>query len=200
MDSASGSSVFRKFGKLARAISPFTARPKEGKVVKSFDQYNWELLDVDVGSVLRRFYQKYNPEKIDAIDAILDQYEGEEGTRLYWRHAVSCTHKLIVYVLVFKEVLLRELCGRYKLSESDMQGFIDSPIVAAKVPRKSRVVTTSRDVTQFHWDLEDVDLSRALKMFYQRYNPEKVSSVDEILQGYRGDESKYCSITFCTFL
>ena len=71
-----------------------------------------------------------------------------------------------------------------------MQRFIDSPLVGVKVPRKSRVVDTLRDVTQFDWDLENVNLARALELFYRRYNPDKVNTVEEILEGYTGDESR----------
>jgi hypothetical protein len=95
------------FKTLARAISPFSVKKESSSPsvddgsVKDFENYYWDLKDVNLSSTLFFFYSQYNPSKVDAVDRIVQEYKGEEI------------------------LMLQEICGRYNLSQADMQKFVN---------------------------------------------------------------------------
>jgi hypothetical protein len=68
---------------------------------KSVKDYYWNLSDVDMFSLLTKVYERYNPTKLKMVPYILSEYKHQEL------------------------VLLRDLCERYKLTEDDMQGYVN---------------------------------------------------------------------------
>ena len=99
--------------KLIRSISPFSKKniniddpgpsvPVRPPSPSSQTKPTWSLHGVDFLSFLRVFYQRFNPQKVSAIDFIYDQYKGDE------------------MVLIF------ELAEKYNLSQEEMQDIIDS--------------------------------------------------------------------------
>ncbi len=92
---------------LVRSISPFTkssankAKPTAGINDYDYSTYSWDLSDVDLRVSLKHFYRKFNPEKSFIVNEILGKYVGEEIQ------------------------LLQQLCQRYKLTQNDMQEFLD---------------------------------------------------------------------------
>lgn len=101
---------------LVRSISPFTkSSSSTSKTSKSthnnqntsnnndydYASYSWDLSEVDLKVSLRHFYRKFNPEKAFIVNEILGKYVGEETQ------------------------LLQQLCQRYKLTQNDMQEYLD---------------------------------------------------------------------------
>lgn len=41
------------------------------------------------------------------------------------------------------------------------------------------------------WSLQGADLNKILHTFYAKYNPHKISAIDEILLQYIGEEMRY---------
>jgi hypothetical protein len=163
------------FKTLVRAISPF-AGPKGRQTQepeRSYADFHWDLTKVDMETMLTNFYRVYNPERVALVPQILGEFGGEEI------------------------LMLQQLCERYKLDEADVQRFLDeAPLgkkdrfgnwmrrnestTSASEPAAS-VATEGRDrfsdYTTFKWDLEGVDLAKALKLLYRAHNPEKKPNV-----------------------
>jgi hypothetical protein len=101
---------------LVRSISPFskssssTSKPTKttnnqttNNTNNDYDyaSYSWDLSEVDLKVSLKHFYRKFNPEKAFIVSEILSKYVGEETQ------------------------LLQQLCQRYKLTQNDMQEYLD---------------------------------------------------------------------------
>jgi hypothetical protein len=84
--------------------------PHDDHSVNRFDDYAWDLTDVNFSSAVTKFYVKFNPEKVHKVELIVQKFKGDEIE------------------------LLRELCKRYNLEKSDMQTFLDS---SPKVPKRN---------------------------------------------------------------
>lgn len=102
------------FKSLARAISPFSMKKpvNDTKSVKEeeeeddeppsiYDSYTWDLNGVNLSMALFFFYSQYNPSKVNRVEQIVKEFEGEEI------------------------LMLQEICERYQLSENDMQRFLE---------------------------------------------------------------------------
>ena len=65
-----------------------------------------------------------------------------------------------------------------------------SPLIRSISSSRQRPpsVVDENDAYSYDWDLSNVDLKTALKLFYRQYNPEKSFIVGEIVQKYAGDE------------
>ncbi len=102
-----GSTMKRGLTSLVRSISPFTkssankAKPTTTNNDYDYSSYSWDLSDVDLRVSLKHFYRKFNPEKSFIVNEILGKYVGEETQ------------------------LLQQLCQRYKLTQNDMQEYLD---------------------------------------------------------------------------
>lgn len=117
-----------------------------GKSVKDF---YWNLSDVDMFSLLTKLYERYNPSKLKMVPYILCEYKHQEL------------------------VLLRDLCERYRLSEDDMQGYVNR---AEKVGRHR--------------------LSESPRHFHHkppRVNMEKIGRLGEIIESQEDFERRLCS-------
>jgi hypothetical protein len=161
----------KSFKNLARAISPFVSsgsmKAKQQATSTDYDQFDWDLSQVNMADMLVNFYKVYNPERVGNVLEILSQYEGEEV------------------------LMLQKLCERYSLSQADIQRFlIDAP--KGKTDRFNRAnkrsestgksfdnssVSSVPDFSHFHWDLSAVDLAQALKLLYKKHNPHKTPNV-----------------------
>lgn len=69
--------------------------------VLRYSNYTWDINNVDISSALQMLYKRYNPTKAPNLAALKDKNEDE-----------------II-------VLLRQLCKRHQLTQSDMQFFLD---------------------------------------------------------------------------
>lgn len=164
---------------LVRAISPFVApkgRTDQDTPVKAFKDFHWDLTKVDMETMLSNFYKAYNPERVSKVNEILHEYEGEEL------------------------LMLQQLCERYNLSEADIQRFLDDAPLGKKdrfgnwMRKKSEGSvsfsengsvdgkTKPVDYGTYKWDLDNVDLAKAVKLLYRKHNPEKKPNVAS-LQG-----------------
>lgn len=173
-----------KFKTLVRAISPFTG--SKGKPVEADDatiktnttEFNWDLSRADMEVLLSNFYTIYNPDRVKSVREILHQYEGEEV------------------------LMLQQLCERYNLTQADIQEFLDNAILGKKdkfgnwIRKKSEGSVTFSDAenssvngkkdssaspkvdyASFRWDLNSVDLAKALKLLYRKHNPQKTPNI-----------------------
>ena len=62
-----------------------------------------------------------------------------------------------------------------------------SPFTSRKT--KQPIAEEDDSSSVMDWDLSNVDIKQALKMFYKKYNPEKSFIVNDILSKYVGDET-----------
>eukprot|EP01039_Chlorochromonas_danica_P008084 gene8083-8916_t len=76
---------------------------------KDYQQYSWDLKDIDVGAALSAIYKKYNPTKVPNLSAIQNK-----------------THQELVLVL-------RQLCKRHDLNEQEMRMFLDQARIQSSV-------------------------------------------------------------------
>ena len=164
---------------LARAISPFTgAKSKQSDQQyddnTNVDNYNWDLTTVDMVTMLSNFYNIYNQDRVRSVNEILHQYEGEEI------------------------LMLKQLCERYNLNQTDMQKFLDGATLGRKerfgnwLRKKSEgsvqfsdngsSIEENNEKTRidhggFSWNLQGIDLAKALKLLYRSHNPQKTPNV-----------------------
>jgi hypothetical protein len=167
---AASHSMKTSFKTLVRAMSPFAGpkgrQPQEPE--RSYADFHWDLTKVDMETMLTNFYRIYNPERVALVPQILGEFGGEEI------------------------LMLQQLCERYKLDEADVQRFLDEAPLGKKdrfgnwmrrneTEPAASVATEGRDgsydYTTFKWDLEGVDLAKALKLLYRAHNPEKKPNV-----------------------
>lgn len=177
----------KRFKTIARAISPFVGKKKDTKPAKrdidnsnnskasmETSDFSWNLKDVDMTKVLKAFYKTYNPDKVKMTAHILENYAGEEI------------------------LMLQQLCERYNLSEADMQMYVDQGRVIRRDKsankragdqnsETSTVQMTSKhgldksvsrggsviDASKYTWNIENVDIAWALKLFHKKYKPGK---------------------------
>ncbi|GLE02111.1 hypothetical protein PINS_up010949 [Pythium insidiosum] len=112
---------------------------------------------------LVRFYKKYNADKLDEIDGVLERFKGKEAQ------------------------LFNALIKKYGPEPSASEE-LPSPTNAKKAPpapaspQKKAAAPESQAV-------KDFNRSR-LVAFYERYNPEKLGEVDTVLSKYKGKEAQ----------
>lgn len=75
--------------------------PKSVNFDSKVSKWKWDLEGIDLDRSLSLFYAVYNPDKVDNVHVILEEFRGEEGD------------------------LLNELCELYDVSDTDMQRFLD---------------------------------------------------------------------------
>ncbi|ETK82521.1 hypothetical protein F441_12363 [Phytophthora nicotianae CJ01A1] len=111
---------------------------------------------------LTRFYQKYNADKLHEIDGVLERFKGREAQ--------------LFSALVKKygpEPAEDETFDATANSEEETEE--EAPAASAAAPESV--------------DAKDFNYQRLLA-FYQKYNPEKVGDVAQVLAKYKGKESK----------
>ena len=99
---------------------------------------------------IEKFYKDHNPSKLAEIDDILEPYIGEEI------------------------VMLRILCNKYEVTRDEMQQYLDQSKISS--PAFENVSKIHED----YWDLNGVDMTTVVSLFYKSYCPGKAPRLQEI--------------------
>jgi hypothetical protein len=122
---------------VVRSLSPFTRgrKTKEQEAAERalYEESRWQsaLSRIDFRDFLELFYERYNPEKLDTIDMILNQFAGKESDM----------------ILVLGE--------KYELSREDLLALMDEAAVDNPAPGATSTRHNAHNAAPDHHDMDE---------------------------------------------
>ncbi len=113
-------------------------------------------------NIILSIYERYNPDKLHTVPELLNKYEGQEDD------------------------LIENIFNKYNVSDEERKGFL----ISVEEEISEDYFTENEIEESIYIEKENVIINpeKVILSIYERYNPDKISMVPELLEKYAGQE------------